>query len=1194
MNDATLNSITLNASGATTSSFVDLRAQISVASPAFVDLKARISVAAANFVDLRASITVASGAFKDGPTCYITVSNYKWLTSTLLAAQQQAALRPYFTVQIKDDSLVPTTKYTDPGQPLNGEIITAPDGSILAVGRDTAGNLGFWKLTDASQLANWTAAPSVIIAATGTWSTQYNAVISVSDYIGGTYTIDIYYLDVVAGFLEIEHARSTNGGTSFTATNGVSSTVASGTSDNVYLAAGKPTLNSDGNTDAMVFALKNNGSPQYVINYWYSTNGSAVTPFSTRTQWSPYNIDSQDWSLHSFDVFFINNIWYLYFSGYHTVLENSTTYSIYLTKLIKRSTLTAKDIWTKEKEIISSLSSASQNQNNFTLPKVNYDGKALFLTFKGVTVDTINESGIVTTKTNFYNSFSTDFENFTYPVQYVFNDGTEFSDTNSYSFAKQGSNHYLAGSGKLWGYTRNNITADVTNDILSYKISESAGAPSSLSLSIGNQNGQWIGPSPTQSGAAAIAKNKKIYLYQGYYNASGVPEVVPRNTYFIDDIQQNVSSNRNDLTIQARDAYKKLRTTISRYPFNYKGPDFYVDNFDGSTIGNWNQATGSWIQESITDSGTMNFMLPQTAPGSGTEFDITLSGINIKNPASMVSCIVKFPDPSTTNKIFIYPFWVDSKNWLRLKIEGNGSGLHNWAIEVMVNGSLTPKDSQNGVNYGYSGSVAYGRIYIRNYQYQNFMFFLDSVALLGLTGVQTLVTPGNPFANTVANGEINISGSFPAGAVTTIAFGCDGWAGMIGNLQFSQYIESNDLREQIVKLGTKSGILNYKPETEIEDYLFVPTQWSGSFTVPNRILTITAGNLAMRNVGQISDSEVEFDAKISQVTAGSAYGFDFVFRNQSTANSTNTYLFRTESLVNPDTISPISPETITAQFRNESTVKGDVLMTQSTENGQSNFDATNNLRFDLTQWHHYKISFVKGWMYAYIDNILVLAWYDNNTSVTYSLGYIGFQAMANTKLEVKNIISPTFYQQINNFAINPGDDFDTAMSTVSETVAAWNFTDLFARFKSVLLKSTDASNYTYQNQLYSQVTDNSDKEFVNQVTVIGLGVSAVARSNTSIGSSLDPVRDEIIVDYKITTLQDAQTRAQYELTNFNKFNAQSDPKHPNNVGAELFDVVTIINSDSNTNTQVRVYTQDITMDGSSNEYSLSPGAGQVT
>lgn len=1108
--------------------------------------------------------------------CGVDVSNYKWLSESLKTAQQQFISRPDTQCFIKDDTITPTTVYADPGQPLNGAVVTAPDGALLVIGRTTGGNLGFWKITAGSVLANWQAAPNVVLATSGSFRSDLNASINVSDYIAGSYTIDVYYFVGATPTPVVTTKRSTNAGVSFS---GATSLVSYSSDTVAYVSAGKPYYQTNGTTNGIVFFAKPIGATQAVVAYSYYTGSAWVN----NIQWNIENVETGEWWLNSLDNYYnpYSGVYYVYFSGYHTMFESTNgNFSIYYTKLVQRTASITTDIWSPAVEVLSSLSSASQNENSFTLPKVNYDGALLWLTFKAVTVQDVKEDGTVTTNTQFFQSYSSDFQNFTYPWTITSATGSIFTDTNGYSFAKQGSYYYLAGSGKLWQFTQNSVVADVTSDLLKYKITESAGAPSSITLSIGNQNGQWIGPSPTQTGASAISSNKKIFLYQGFYDADGVPQYVPRNTYFIDDVKQMVSSNRNDLTIAGRDWYKKLRTTVSRFQYNYKGPDYYYDSFDGSTIGNWNQSSGTWVESN-------GFIQPSAAPALNVENLITLGNINLKNYGYMARFTVKLPDLATATQITIYPWYLDGGNFLRLRITSLGNGTQtSWFVEKYVNGVLTlTSDSENPTTF--FASTNYATVWITCYNYSLFTFNIVG----GRSLADTYAVSSQPLANlrNSSGGIYNLSG-LNATDTTTFAFGCNGFVGMLGNFQLVQFSQPNSIKEVATNLGVKSGILSYKFQDALTDDLFYPSRWTGFFTSANRVLRLATTFSAFYNVTQIADAEMKFTMRVIPNGATTSYAAVVGVRSQSSADFANCYYIRIG--VEPDPYTATSFTYI--RLYNNSSGFGFVDMRYTGfGSGSVGIPSSNNLQFDITKDHEYRVVFNKQWITIFIDDELVLSFFDNNSNVTYTTGYFGIAAEQACVVYAQNFKSTIFYSQISKFTLNPGDDVDNSLRTLTDVVKAWNFSDLFGRFKSLVLSVLDPTKYVYQGQLLSQITDQSSKEYANQVTVVGLGVSAIARDSESFGANVI-VRDEVIVDYKIKTLKEAQNRATYELTNYNKFNSQSDPKQLNNLGSELFDVVTIINTDSDTDEESRVYNQDITLDGSTNEYSVSLGAGEVT
>lgn len=781
------------------------------------DIKIKYSIDVNDSVTVTDSISVTRRDFVFVDTnATLTTSNYKWMTSTLLNAQQSNALRPYTKCYIVDDDIYPAQILTNPGQPLNGQVVTAPDGNLLVVGTTKNSDLGFWKITDGSDISQWQAAENVTLALSGNFRLDTNAVINVSDWYQGTYIIDVYYWRNILSKAEIGHKRSIDGGATFSESCSIGSTgIASNTTGNLCLSAGKPLLQSDNTVSAIFFYT----DPTNLTQNWirYSQYPGTGTSFGGNILWSDYEVNTSEWVLHSVDSFYDGSKYIIVFSGYHNLLENSKTYGLYLTQILKLAGAANKDIWSRAIEILPSLSSSYQNSNNFTLPRLNYDGTYLWLTFKAITTDTVKEDGSVTNSVNFFSCYSKDFLNFTYPLPYVFTDGSAFpmqypSDTTDYtnayrySFAHQGSNYFLAGSGMIWQYTRANVVADVSDYILGYDIAETAGGPSTITMRIGNQNGQWFGPAPSLTGWQAIEKNKKIFLYQGYYNSSNVGEVIPKTTYFIDDIQSQIRSNNNTLAIKARDVQKKLRITTSRFAYNMRGPDYYIDTFDGSTIGNWNQLNGGWIQSGST------FQTAST-PVVNVESRIILTGINVLNGSSISSVIVKIPG-TTDEQTTYYPLWIDQNNWVRIRFVGTGGANTSWYLEKCLWGSVIIMDSDS-YGMGYTVSTPYMLLWTRFTQNFYFNFFWSTCSTIagseGLGVSRTLFTGTN-----TPSGIYNLSGIAESN-VSTVALGCVGFAGAFANFKFCQFGRNESEKEVIKYIGSKAAIFDYKTQN-VEDY----------------------------------------------------------------------------------------------------------------------------------------------------------------------------------------------------------------------------------------------------------------------------------------------------------------------------------------------------------------------------------------
>ena len=258
---------------------------------------------------------------------------------------------------------------------------------------------------------------------------------------------------------------------------------------------------------------------------------------------------------------------------------------------------------------------------------------------------------------------------------------------------------------------------------------------------------------------------------------------------------------------------------------------------------------------------------------------------------------------------------------------------------------------------------------------------------------------------------------------------------------------------------------------------------------------------------------------------------------------------------------------------------------------------SNNIRFDLTQWHKYRVVFFDSYIFVMIEDEIVFGWYENNNTIApYSNGYIGFRTQSGASVDVKNIVGTTLWTQIETFSVNPGDDLESSVEAVIGTLRVYYFSDNWGRMKVVQLSSSDPSTYTYQNQLIVQNVDTSSKETINQVTVIGLNnITATARDGVSIAQG-GIIREEIINDNTVTTYAAALSRAQNELSNADKFLNQYSPQQALNVGSEIYDVVTVINTGANTsniNEIVRNYSQNINSGGNNFSYWIQLDVGNV-
>ena len=289
----------------------------------------------------------------------------------------------------------------------NGQISAAPNGDLLIIGQDiSTNNLVFYKITDGTQIDQWInkSNPASIIVEAISWqyfnSSSNQALkpcLSVSDFIGDEYVIDIYYWRVSGSSYEINQARSFDSGKTWNSLNYVNniSGIPYPTADNIFMASSKPFLLDNGNIHSEVFWIGEGFgfSGSYAVYYAFlevPLNSTGYF-FTVVNGWNG-QVDTYDWVLHSLDVFYKNGIRYIVFSGYHNIIENTNgQFSLYETKLLRETGNHTTDIWSGAEEIQISLSSSSKNLSSYLYPTLNYDGEFLWLIFKGNTIYQINE-----------------------------------------------------------------------------------------------------------------------------------------------------------------------------------------------------------------------------------------------------------------------------------------------------------------------------------------------------------------------------------------------------------------------------------------------------------------------------------------------------------------------------------------------------------------------------------------------------------------------------------------------------------------------------------------------------------------------------------------------------------------------------------------------------------------------------------
>lgn len=1141
--------------------------------------------------------------YKDIAVSAIT-SGYKWLTDTLLSAQQKFNVRPYFNVKIIDDDIEPNAQFFsgDADQTGNGSMITAPDGTIFAVGVDGT-DLKVWSSSDLHNNSGVFSNSIVIDTSTSDFdSADNNYSISCSDWQNGTYSLFVYYFENFADDgtnLKLAKNYSNDGGVTWNKSVIPIASIPNDSYGNISVAAMTPFLDNSGNLNDGCFYIKNTTGLYYYLN-----NGDANY---YDLEWDS-NANSGDWNLHSLSAFRLNDIQYCVFSGYRTVIDSASdnnNYSLFVTAFLNMQIIAPNSLWMAPISIMPVGSASSTNLNSFILPAATIINGIVYVTFQATTVDSLSQSPqgssvqTVTTHTNYMLIASDDGISFSYPSIVVGTDGTEYKSEGFASITSPQNNYiYLGGNGYLWESVKNNIVADVSEDVIGYQIQEAAGQPAALNLQISNANNKWVGSSPTQPGAAAIKKNKKIVVSQGYYTNDTDTETVPHSVYYIDDIEQNVTGTENDLTIVCRDFYKKLKTTVSKFSYQFNGPIFFSDIFDGTFVSSWNIVNGDW--EFIPASSNVPSHLSINA-GGDIDGDRVIT-LNEDSGASYGSLYRVYAQqeaitPSDSHLHF-YAIYIDSDNWLRLDIDTYGGTA--WKITKNVAGTQT--DISTG-DLPFTIANDFFCVIIRKYDYNKFNF-LVSEQLSGIGNTINFYSPDTTtyFCGGYASGNIDMSGVFSS--TYAVGLGCAQVTTTSGDyfrfFSYSQWDKPNNLGSVVNTMARISNILSIK-DTYTWRELFYSNVFNAG-TVQNRKLTIPESTTALSGSNSnFSDGEISFEARAT-IGIDDDGGFSFVFRQYTSDLLGDQHYNLHISNYHSGFTSP--PATVTARFERYIGAYTPQLYyfynsafdvsDNPLDNYATPFGAT---KIDITKWNTYRIFMSGGQFWAFCNDQMIAAWTDDNATIDYvASGKWGFSTDANTTLEVRNVTAPNLWKPIQSFAFNAADDAEDALGSLITQLRAFYFSDLFGRFRTKFLDSTDESDYSYNAQLFQQQVDDSDKEWITQVTVHGNGVIATAR-NTDIQPGTQ-TREEIIDDYTITTQQDAQTRANNELTYANQYRNQYTPKQIINVGSELFDVIKIINTGNNTSgvdADTRVYAQTFTGGGGSNkiDYSIELDTGNV-
>ncbi len=1127
-----------------------------------------------NQIDLNNQATYKSyaGVVSDIP-CTVTNSDYKWLSSTLKTSQNGPKYTPYFKCKIINDSVAPNSIVVGQNMPTNSQSVSAPDGSILMVGKDASNNLAFWKITDASL-----ALPSSIIFATSGNYVPYTPSISIacSDWYNGSYVIDVYwYVTLIGGHLSITHNRSFDGGITWTTSYTINDINAPAA--NNCISAGKPVYDpTTGIMTATVFYIKQTTAFNFYSVFYQRWTGG--TSFGSETEWTN-SVNTRDLTINDLYSYYFNGSYYIMFSAFHNWIDGitSTNYSLYICRLDSITSSQTTDSWSSIRDVFTSRSSSVLNKNVFTYPSITFDGSMFYIVFKAVVTEGLQSvssgaSQITPVTNNYYYLIkSTDLVNFTYPTPIIFTDGTIFTDQTQICLVPQTSNSYfyLLGNGQNWRFVKNNIVADITNSVISYKIQEMAGASFQLVLVLANANNQWIGPSPTKTGAAAIAVNNKIYVEQGYVTSAG-NEIAPRNIFYIDTITLNSTSSDNSATITARDVSRNLKQVSTKFSYVFPGPFGYSDVFDGSTMKNWNQIAGAWSESN----GEMLI-----TPGA-SENIISLAGANNNTESAIIFAMLKFPSVGSTGSFTaIYPVYHDSNNFIQFKFQ-NDSGTLNSYLNTRVNG--VDHILSTSLPSGYLGAVV--PVLVRKYNYFLYSMFLGKYGASQDYTYDIFDNNASPAPILLLSGyDVTTyfsSSTFIANGSPAIGIKSSSEQLYFRYFKYLQFNDSLSLQDSLERICAVSGITSFKENLAFFDNQYDVIDYNAStpYQVINGYMAVTPNSIVMNQSYLISNGEIVFRGHVTPINSSLIYGFRIYFRGSNNIPG------------------------IAYAMEIDHNVDGSISATMFLYNGGISTVFTpataNPLPLDLTKDHIYRLVLIDQFFYLFVDGRMFLMWQDNNvsfSSIGFSLGYWGLGADSNSRVYMADFKALALWNQVSNVTINPGDDLESTLNTTLENVHAWSFTDQLGRMTGIVLNSTDIANFTYNAGLYLMNAETANQDTINEVVVTGNNVQATYRDPVLI-AQLGFVRTKAVIDYTIVTYQAALARAQQELINANKLNNQNTPANPMNVGSEIFDPIDLENTGNNsTNVSgvFRIYNQSMVNDGSKGKYSISIETGTL-
>lgn len=1032
--------------------------------------------------------------------------------------------RPYVYAKITDEELTIDSNVTgatgSTGNPSYVDTCVGADGSMITAAGN-AGGVYIRRITDPSVSAQWTTWTNITTDSLGTPADGEYQLISITADGANIY---LYYW---AASGNIKLMESTDNGQTWGAASTVKATVYPQS-----IAAYKKNV--------LVYKYESGGGggvyySRIKVLYW---NGSSWTTYGDVPGRKNYYMDvGYAVYPHALDVTKVGNKYYIY--SYETTSDYRGA--------IKR-------IWFDGTSQFGMWESIYEDAK--TIPSAIADGEFYVC---GLKIDYVDSKYWLVIERRGYSS-SGDI------LLYESSDGIYFKDVyyvkRSYStdsdkywtihgnMAIFGDYYYLIGEArsgsypmkyvKFSKYTSGSTTrnCDITDDILDYNVSKNINSTATLSLTLNNAGGKYMGASPSKTGYQALKRNAKITLKEGYYYSGSSHDEVTEGVYYIDDIHLESKPGAKTIKISCRDAIKNLKNYKTLDSLSYLTPIMEYENFAGDTITpgdnyqkKWEVSVGTWSVSSgnavSTHSGASedniliyknrkltNYFLQVKAKGS----DLANGTCNIRFRRTINSGQYQY---ALVMKSTGFDFNEDTAGWTTLASHAVGLSNNTWY---------------------WMRIIAY---YDRFYCY----YSTD-----GITWTQLFSGPVTDDSKSIGDVGLAVGGT---------------QTGYFDEFILAELNDYTDAEEIIKLVGNKAGITSYDFATDFEDSFAALTNWNtggatGDWSVASSILSGYANGVASAQI--LSNNALPMANAIIKCTING---------NDATGTSVSI-LYRATDASNFYELK--------IDFANS------VVKLSKWVSGSATLLATSPLLDPNLQTNYeVKIAIFGNWHFFYIDRACLMGFYD--TTYT-SAGKIGFRVDGTGKhVDISNLKCLALKIPI-DLTANYGTEGETVVRNVLNAQKGMYYVKYDGSLKVFVRNENLTSVKTIQNQIMSDNYLQSDKEKIDISRATG-----DMRDPTAFyeyGTFQGIPRYMITDDNKIKNKEDAKKLAEYNYKESQKFCNQPDISTWDQVELELYDVITIVDSVANIDGtyKYQIYNLTKSFDAKSAKLEMQIGVGR--